>query len=163
VLGRNLRQLLFRNTRVATTFPSRAGETISLVTNPRRKDDVTASRKPGARNPKIFGRVPLPAPPPLRDHRTATPRSRKESKLTNGTSLRRFSFRVKIVVKKVRSALRRFRETASATNLQLSDLFPGNRMLAHVTAVPVTRSKHVQPLHLTMMPMQSSVETHHTC
>ena len=143
MLGRNLRQLLFRNTRVATTFPARAGETISLVTNPRRKDDVTASRKPGARNPKIFGRGPLQASPPLRDHRTATPRSRKES---NGTSLKRFSFRVKIVVKKVRNALRRFRETARATNLQLSDLFPGNRMLAHVTAVPVTRTKHVQPL-----------------
>lgn len=151
MLGRNLRQLLFRNTRVASTFPSRAGETISLVTNPRRKDDVT---KPGARNPKIRGRVPLQAPPPLRDHRSATPRARRESKLTNGTSLKRFGFRVKIVVRNVRSALRRFRETARATNLKLSDLFPGTRMLAHVTAVPVSRTK--------VMPMQSSVEIHHT-
>ncbi|KAG0618263.1 hypothetical protein M758_4G050000 [Ceratodon purpureus] len=145
VLGR-MRQFLFRKNRVATTFPSRAGETISLVPNRRHYEklkDVTASRRSG--NPKHPGRVSqeVAQEPARSNHRTAPQSSGSESTRTWPKCRRS---RVKIIVRKVRDSLRRFRETARATNLKICDLFPGNRMLAHVTAMPVSRTnKHVYP------------------
>lgn len=158
MLGR-VRQFLFRNKRAATTFPSRASETISHVPNRRHYEklkDVAASRKFGefgARNTKPPGRVSqeIVQEPARSDHRTAPQCAGSESKRmsTDATSPKKRRSRVKIIVRKVRDSLRRFRETATATNLKLCDLFPGNHMLAHVTAVPVGRTsrnaKHVFP------------------
>lgn len=148
-----MRQLLLRNKRLVTTFASRAGETISLVPNQcsyEKLKEVAASRKSGelaARNPKTPGRVSQHP-----DHRTAPQCLRKEFKRTfsNGTPPKKRRARVTIMVRQVRDALRRFRETARATNLKICDLFPGSRMLAHVTATPMSRStkrnaKHVYP------------------
>lgn len=70
--------------------------------------DVTASEEIAARDPKKNPQEVVPPKPP------------------------RIRSRVKIMVRKVRDSMRRFRETARASNVHVCDLFPGARMLAPV-------------------------------
>lgn len=138
-----VRQFLDRYKRIATTFASHAGETTSIVTTRDRchYEKLTTSRKPGEfapRNPKTLGRVPQHVVEP----RFAAQSSRRESNFADRAP--RIRSRVKIMVRKVRDAMRRFRETARASNLQACDLFPGTRMLAPVSRTK-SNAKHYYP------------------
>lgn len=141
-----------RNKRVSTTFSSRAGELISVLPNSRHSEklDTTASRKPGERprrKLKTFRRASLAnmgRDLALEEHVTTRHSWRSESRpmLAPGrTPLKQIRSGVKVIVRKLRNSLRRFREMAKATNLQICDLFPNNRMLMHVTATPLCRAK----------------------
>lgn len=110
-LGVVLRQVLYRSKRIVTIFSRR--ETISRRHYTKLKDATPRSQEIAQRRELDY--------------------KRRKSKSNVRPASKRLRSRVTIVVEKVRESMRRFKEMARVTDIQMSDLYPGTQMFVSRT------------------------------